>query len=291
MKTLQEQIIEHVAKDELGKALDLLSNFLKDRDAELYAEATAHHATLAWSKKERRRGLISSADEDIKRANVRFAILENLLPALDASKADEGESGGKTTVRAGDPSPEKKPKSVFISYNHNDSATANKLKKALQAHGVAVIIDSEAMAAGEDIEDFIIQSIKESDITLSVVSKKSLLSGWVAMESINTLYSEKFGDGEKFIACYIDDDFFEDDFALGAAVIIDEDLEKLKQTIADHDKKDLGTKHLDRKKDRLRKLRNGLDDILVRLRGSLTLNIQEDQFDKSVARIINAITM
>lgn len=179
-------------------------------------------------------------------------------------------------------------KRVFLSYNHNDKEVAARLTQALEAEGIAVTIDSK-MAAGGDIEDFIIQSIKDTDVTLSVVSNKSLLSAWVAMESISTLNSEKFGDGKKFIACYIDDDFFEDDFALGAADIIDEELKKLKQTLDKLNKRNLGTKHLDKKKSRLLDSRNNLDDILVRLRDSLTLSIQDDDFDESVARIVDTI--
>ncbi|MFN0083799.1 MAG: toll/interleukin-1 receptor domain-containing protein [Blastocatellia bacterium] len=100
-------------------------------------------------------------------------------------------------------------KRVFISYNHNDSAAADRLRAALEADGRRVTIDRVAMRAGAGIQEFIEQSVREADVTLSIVSNRSLLSAWVAMESVLAFYSEKLGREKAFIACYLDDDFFQ----------------------------------------------------------------------------------
>jgi hypothetical protein len=60
--------------------------------------------------------------------------------------------------------------------------------------------------------DFIRKSIQETDVTVSIVSEKSLLSAWAAMESILTLHNQK-----QFIACYITDKFFDLTFVRSSA--------------------------------------------------------------------------
>jgi TIR domain len=75
-------------------------------------------------------------------------------------------------------------KKVFISYNHEDRLVADKLKSALEGEGVSVTIDNAAMRAGANIQDFIESSIRDSDLTLSIVSNRRLLSACVALESI-----------------------------------------------------------------------------------------------------------
>ena len=82
-------------------------------------------------------------------------------------------------------------KSVFLSYSHKDAATANKLKRVLISNDINVQIDTDLMSVGSDINDFVRQSILNTDYTVSIVSKHSLLSAWVAMETISTLDSEK----------------------------------------------------------------------------------------------------
>jgi hypothetical protein len=105
---------------------------------------------------------------------------------------------------------------VFISYNHDNRDVALKLKKALVDNGINVTIDIETMKAGEDITNFIVRSIRDTDVTLAVISNKSLLSPWMATETIHTFYHGKFESQKKFIASYLDDDFFQDNFRIDA---------------------------------------------------------------------------
>ena len=72
---------------------------------------------------------------------------------------------------------------VFISYNHEDHVVAARIKEKLVNAGLEVFIDTESMRTGENISEFIEKCIRESGITLSIVSSNSLLSAWVAMET------------------------------------------------------------------------------------------------------------
>ena len=100
---------------------------------------------------------------------------------------------------------------VFISYNHKDSKAAEEIKKKLTDLGINVIIDSEALSSGMDIESFIKESILNTDLTISVVSKNSLLSSWVAMESIES-FSKETRSSIKFLPFVLDKTFLDRKF-------------------------------------------------------------------------------
>jgi HEAT repeat protein len=180
-------------------------------------------------------------------------------------------------------------KKVFISYNHEDRLVADKLKSALEAEGIIVTIDNAAMRAGVSIQEFIESSIRDSDLTLSIVSNRSLLSAWVALESITAFYSEKLRGDKRFIACYLDDDFFETGFRLKATEQIDAKIKDIDDKIPKYIERKIDTNDLNGEKSRLIKLRNDLGDILQKLKDSLTLDIRESEFDRSLARIIKSI--
>jgi hypothetical protein len=180
-------------------------------------------------------------------------------------------------------------KKVFISYNHEDSLVAEKLKSALEKNGIAVTIDNVSMAAGASIQAFIESSIRDADVTLSIVSNRSLLSAWVALESVTAFYSEKLRIDRKFIACYIDDDFFKADYRLKATKHIDAKIEEIDKLIPEYIAGKIDTNDLNSQKTRLYKLRNNLGDILQKLKDSLTLDIRDSEFDRSLARIVQSI--
>lgn len=180
-------------------------------------------------------------------------------------------------------------KKVFISYNHEDSQVAEKLKSALEKKGLLVTIDNVDMRAGASIQNFIESSVRDSDVTLSIVSNRSLLSAWVALESITAFYNEKLRSDKRFIACYIDGDFFQTDYRLNATEQIDAKIDEIEKLIPKYAEKKLDTSDLNSQKSRLFKLRNDLGDILLKLKDSLTLDIREPAFERSLARIIQTI--
>ena len=163
-----EKIKTQVAQNKIDDAFEAL---LKDVNgaaklsADLYDQAVVLSGRYNDLKKKERLGLIRFDDATTGQAQIKFALLELL-----------------SEVKKNLPLH----KNVFISYNHNDADAARALKEKLQAQGINVVIDIEKIAAGQDIKEFIERSITDTDATISVISKKSLLSSWVAMETINT---------------------------------------------------------------------------------------------------------
>lgn len=274
-----DSIRQLIAADKVERAIEDLRPYTRQRDEDFANDLIKYEADLAKSKKDSLRGLITIDEENRTRTRVRYAILEMLNEIERLPPA----SGASTEDRTSDTT------TVFISYNHADSATADKLKVALEKNGIVVRIDKAVMEAGESIESFIEASIRDTAVTLSIVSNRSLLSAWVALESIDSFYQGKSMGNRKFIACYIDDDFFRTDFRIKATKQIDTQIEEIDRLIPDYIAQKIDTNDLNSQKTRLYKLRNNLGDILLRLKESLCVDVRDDKFDESVAKIVSAI--
>jgi hypothetical protein len=279
---MTDKIRQLVAADNVEKAIEELLTVVRGKN-DFTNDLIKYQAELAKNKKDSRRGLITGEEENKTRNRVRYAILEMLNEIeTDGESPVEGGSAGGDSVSVGAPT-------VFISYNHGDSEVADKLKAALEKSGIVVCIDKAVMDAGANIQEFIESSIRDTGVTLSLVSNHSLLSAWVALESIDSFYQEKFTGKKKFIACYVDDDFFRSDFRLTATKQIDEKIDEIDKLIPEYIAQKIDTNDLNSQKSRLFKLRNNLGDILLRLRESLCIDIREGKFDENVGKIVSAI--
>jgi hypothetical protein len=180
---------------------------------------------------------------------------------------------------------------VFVSYSSHDREVAERVRRFLADRGIRVEIDSQAIAPGENIESFIRRSVRDADITLSVVSEHSLRSDWVAMESVYAFYFEAQVERKKYIACYLDDRFLDLDFRLMATCDIDKSIAEIDVLIPEYNARKIDTVDLNQRKSRLYTLRNHLGDILGRLRGTLCLDIRDDRFSASMERVAQEIAM
>ncbi|WP_121353717.1 toll/interleukin-1 receptor domain-containing protein [Flavisolibacter nicotianae] len=178
---------------------------------------------------------------------------------------------------------------VFISYNHGNAAEAMQVRNELVKNGIKTIIDTESMPAGYAIEKFIAESIQQSQVILSIVSEESILSGWVATETINTFFLQLFDTDKKFIACYLDESFLKDDFPEKAYAAIDAKLEAINQKIDAGNRIMVNRSDLTDQKDRLFKLRQNLADILRRLKASKCIDIRGEKFRENVPPLVKEI--
>jgi hypothetical protein len=178
---------------------------------------------------------------------------------------------------------------VFLSYNHGDREEASRLHRLLTEHGIPVTMDSENMAPGDRIREFIERSIRESDVVVSLVSSKSPLSAWVAMETAQSLHRNQGVAGKRFIACYLDDAFFAPEWRLSCTAAIDDRLRRIEELLPEYAAKRIDTLDLNEEKTRLYELRNNLGVILSTLKGSLCLDLRGEQFEASGERLIAAI--
>ncbi len=177
---------------------------------------------------------------------------------------------------------------IFISYNHKDQSVAFKIKDKLVRAGLEVIIDAVELGTGGNIPDFIIKSIQKTDITLSLVSTNSLMSSWVAME---TLWSnnEETLRGRAFMPCNIDNEFFEVEFTDNVLDAIDIKLEKINKTLKLRLEKNRDFDDLIDDRKRFNQLKVELPLTIFKLKNSLCVNLCDEHFTSGIEKVINDI--
>lgn len=178
---------------------------------------------------------------------------------------------------------------VFISYNHQSKNTAFAIKEMLEKEAIPVIIDATAMLAGESIDRFIQRSVKKASTVIFIVSKQSLMSGWVGTEVIDTLFLGKYLTNKKFIAGYLDDGCFQPDFTAQAVIALDEELKKIKRQAAQHNKLGIDTRDLNDQRSRLIALRNNFDHIINRLQSSLCIDVRDEKLPETFPLLLKSI--
>lgn len=178
---------------------------------------------------------------------------------------------------------------VFISYNHDDKNTAIEINRALLNKKIKTILDTKNMTGGDDIGTFIRESIQMSGITLLIVSEKSLLSGWVATETVNTFFLEMYENSKSFIACYLDNSFLDPEFPNKALKIINEKLDVINNYLEERNRLGSDSRDLNDQKTRLFLLKNNLDKIIQRLQNSMCIDVGNRKFDENFSAIVNAI--
>lgn len=181
-----------------------------------------------------------------------------------------------------------KSSTVFLSYNHKDSDKAAAVKYFLRSKGINVTIDAEAMRPGEDIKGFINNSIRNADVTLSLVSNNSLLSAWVGLETMNTLAGEQISN-KRFIAIVIDGSFYEMSFVRTSTEAIEKRLAELKEEMKYRIENDLGIEDLQNERSRNQDLKNDLPKIVANLKERLNIDIIGANFEPGMERVAKAI--
>lgn len=276
----KHDIIDLLIEGEVGQAI-------KAMRAALPNDNTILNLAGQWNRlqKDITNNLISKDYATLTQNQILNSLLDIAKKMPDAAPATSGTSSTATTTNT--PSGSKQ-RTVFLSYNHKDKAVAGQVKSYLEGHGIKVTIDSEAMAAGEDIADFINKCIRESDVTLSLVSTNSLLSAWVGMETMNTLVGEKIA-GKKFISVVVEGAFYDRKFVDTAFTTIEERMAELKELIMARLEKDRGIEDLQSERTRNKNLLNDLPEIVANLRARLNVDISGENFDSGMGKVAKDI--
>ncbi len=175
---------------------------------------------------------------------------------------------------------------IFISYNHKDQTVALKIRDILLANEFEVLLDIEKMRTGQDIEQFILQCIKESGITLSLISSNSLMSAWVTMETMISNVNGKLRD-RNFMPCYIDKEFFDRDFTGKALEKIENELKEITDLMKSALDKGWGIEDLQSERTRYNKMKANLPEIIGKLRNSLCIDLTPANFNNGMQKILD----
>ncbi len=183
-------------------------------------------------------------------------------------------------------------KSVFISYSHRDREAAERITTFLTEHEIESRIDSTSLQPGHNIEDFIKESIMNSDYVLSIVSRSSLKSSWVAKEITNVLTVNHRHSGV-FIPCYIDEEVmsatFMKQFADEVMTEMGEKVEDLSFQIKSRLDRGNPIDDLTGELRRTIDLKNNLPIIIQQIQESYSVNISGNHFENGMDAVVNKI--
>ncbi len=274
------EIIDLLLEDEIGQAIKAMRAITPNDNIVL-------NLAGQWNRlqKDLTARVISPDYANLTQNQIMNSLLELAKKLPDASPevvAAVAGGGGAGAMAAG------KVPTVFLSYNHKDMAAATQVKDFLRSKNVNVTIDSEAMSSGEDIADFINKCIRESDVTLSLVSTNSLLSAWVGIETMNTLVGEQIA-GKKFVSVVIDGAFYDRKFVDSAFTTIEERMTELKELMMARLEKDRGIEDLQSERTRNKNLLNDLPEIVANLRARLNVDISADNFETGMGKVAKDI--
>jgi predicted AAA+ superfamily ATPase len=184
---------------------------------------------------------------------------------------------------------EKKPM-TFISYSHKDSEFVLKLKDSLEKENVAIYIDIERLRYGDNIKDFISDTVKITDYTVQVISIDSLRSPYVMIEYLETQLHEDAERSKKYIPVFIDKCIFDDNTYIDLADDIQKEINEVNEFIQKAISMNLHATLYNTKRDRLIDLKNHLGKAMDRLRDSLIGDFTDiNNYDINIKKIIEAI--
>ena len=273
---MKEQIQQLIANGQTKEALNLLVQISDD--------AVLLQSQFSNGERQFNLGTIDFSEWQRIQARVNFAALELVGKTGSPPVAPQiRPEQGKQTHAADDAK-----SGVFISYNHDDRDQVDKIRAALENSGLSVFIDTDDMAAGQPIKEFIQNRMKEKGFILSVVSQNSLRSGWVGIESDLSFYSQLFG-GRMFLPVRLDNSFLQDDFLLEAIGFIDTKLVDLDAKIQKAKELRVSALPYESKRNRLQELRENLPKILDRLQNVLTVDVSDTNFDNGMQKVVSTI--
>ncbi len=179
---------------------------------------------------------------------------------------------------------------VFISYNHGDVKTALKIRDLLKNSGIEVTIDQDNMHEGQEIKGFINQSIQNADAVLTLISNKSLKSGWVGVETFDTMFAENQSGKRKLIGCVLDSDFYNYDYTINTIEGLDKEIEKRKEVLIRQINSNVSVTDISSEIDRLRNLRQNFPETMKRLRDFKCIDVSDEEIiSHSMEKFVNQL--
>jgi hypothetical protein len=278
---MKDQIRQLIADGRTDEALVLLAKIDKN--------AIALLGNYNQGKKQYGLGLIDFKEWGQIQAQTNYAAL-NMLdePVQIPTQTGTGDGNKPAQTGSGGTGDGRVPPIIFISYNHGDAVVARKIRDVLEANKMDVIIDEDDNLAGGSIMQFIQESIKGCDVVLSIVSSKSLSSGWVGEESVASIYAMWLAD-KKFIPVRLDDVAFDIDFQIEAQKNLVGKLKTLEAKIKELRKYGGDPRASEDYRNRLTELKNNLGSILQHLNNVNMPDISGDNFEPNMKKVVDSI--
>jgi len=179
---------------------------------------------------------------------------------------------------------------TFISYSHKDTDFVIKLKTKLEKADINIHIDIDKLKYGDNIKDFINNTVRETDYTIQVISINSLRSPYVMIEYLETQLYQTAWDEKKYLPIFIDKSVFKDETYIELADDIQTEIDDVNKYINQAIKRNLQITPYNTKRERLIDLLNSLGKAIDTLRESLLGDFTDNKrFDNDIKLLIDSI--
>jgi hypothetical protein len=211
--------------------------------------------------------------------------VKQLCQEVEERQAQEMNEGKKANEKTVDK--QAMPK-VFISYSNKDSHIVKKVTDYLQENHYDYFVDVITMIPGEVIETTITREIIERDYFVILLSRNSLRSPWVCLESVVSKAKETCGYGwavpVRVDDCLEDWNFMVDvqEHIRANIAEMDKHIERSRKYSSDH-------KFIDTERQRQVEFGNNYSSMIDRYRNIAGINIAGDLFEEGMKKLMATI--
>lgn len=186
--------------------------------------------------------------------------------------------------------PAQEKKDVFISYSTKDQEAKNFVKELFDKEGITYFLDEISLELGKDIEESLSNSLDNTNFTVLLVSRNSLYSTWVCLESIQRLEQENLNNQVTFLPVLVDLEVMDLRFPIDMVNHFKQkhlELEKLREEAK---KAGLPTKIYNDEIERLEKVIPEVGDIIQKIKNGLSANFADEyRKEKDLYKLISTI--
>jgi hypothetical protein len=286
---MKEQIQQLISEGRTEDALALLAQHTGD--------ALLLQGRYNAGKKQYNMGMIEFGEWSRIQAQINYAALE-MAGSIKVGATSTGTGHGGTQKGTGDGNVrtgtgdggsnlDSQAHKVFISYNHQDAFAMRSVKSFLADNGIKVHVDINDMSAGESIQGFIDEAFRNNDFVISIISRNSLLSGWVNKELTVAQVLNKFNNN--WIPISIDDAAFNKDFFFEANDSIDRKINEQRDQIKKALESNLDIAPFTDELKRLQDLKSSIASTIANLKNLLVIDVSGKFFDMGMAKVVDKI--
>ncbi|MCU0444274.1 MAG: TIR domain-containing protein [Microscillaceae bacterium] len=181
-------------------------------------------------------------------------------------------------------------KDVFISYSTKDQTAKNYIKEVFDEAGITYFLDEVSLELGEDIERSLEENLNRTNFTVLLVSKNSLFSTWVSLESIHRLRQQEYSKTTTFLPVLVDLEVMDLEFPIEMINHYKNKHEELEAIREKAKKAGLPTKVYNDEIERIDVIIPQVGEIVQKIKNGLSANFaDENRKEADLAKLIRTI--
>jgi hypothetical protein len=271
---MKAQIQELISLGKTEEALELLG--------QLTTDAVLLQSRYNGAKRQYSMGMIDFSEWSRTQAQINYSALEMMNSVRTSTPTPTSPNpNGELSSQAS------QSRKVFISYSHKDIFAMRSVKSFLESNGVHIHVDLNDLSAGDEIQGFIDEALRNNDFVISIISENSLRSGWVSKELVVAKYLNK--TNSNWLPISIDNAWSNNKFFFDANKEIEKKINEVRIQIKKAIENDLDISPFTDDLKRLQDLKANLGSTISDLKNVLVVDVSGQLFDVGMKKIVEKI--